>query len=86
MANIKVDKLYINHLQQMLHDITDGEMNTVQGSVGGTVTAIVNELNDPSLAHTLEQNLDNLLFQLRNQMGIAVIATRTMFNEGFNFY
>jgi hypothetical protein len=85
MANIKVDDLYINHLQQMLYNITDGEMNTVQGSEGGTVTAIVNELNDPSLAYTLEQNLDSLLLQLRSQMGIAVVAARTMFNEGFTF-
>ena len=85
MANIKIDELCINHLQQMLHDITDGEINTVQGSEGGTITAIVNELNDASLAHTLEQNLDSLLFQLRNQMGIAVIAARTMFNQGFTF-
>ena len=85
MANIKIDELCINHLQQMLHDITDGEINTVQGSEGGAVTALLTELNDASLAHTLDQNLDNILFHLRNQLGIAVIAARTMFNEGFNF-
>ncbi|QOV21468.1 hypothetical protein [Anabaenopsis elenkinii] len=77
MARITIDDLSPRQVQQMLNEITDGEMNTVEGSQGI-------DINQQSLANNLDQNLDNLIFSLRTQMGVVIVGARTIFNEGFN--
>jgi hypothetical protein len=77
MARITIDDLSPRQVQQMLNEITDGEMNTVEGSQGS-------DINQQSLANNLDQNLDNLIFSLRTQMGVVIVGARTIFNEGFN--
>ncbi len=77
MARITIDDLSPRQVQQMLNEITDGEMNTVEGSQGS-------DINEQSLANNLDENLDNLLFSLRNQMGVVIVDARTIFNQGFN--
>ncbi|MDH6099417.1 hypothetical protein NWP21_11320 [Anabaenopsis sp. FSS-46] len=77
MARITIEDLSLLKVQQILNEITDGEMNRVEGSQGS-------DINEQSLANNLDQNLDNLLFSLRTQMGVVIVGARTMFNEGFN--
>lgn len=77
MARITIDDLSPRRVQQILNEITDGEMNTVEGSQGS-------DINEQSLANNLEENIDNLLFSLRNQMGVVIVGARTIFNQGFN--
>ena len=84
MARIEIDDLYPSNDQELLNEITEGEIQTVKGSEGNTVTAGINEINEQSLGNMLEQNLDNLLFHLRTQMGVAIFGARTQFNQGFN--
>ncbi|MDB9374378.1 hypothetical protein [Nodularia sphaerocarpa] len=88
MARIEIDDLYPSYpsnAQQLLNQITEAEMKTVEGCEGNTVTTI-SDINEQSLANTLDQNLDNLLFQLRNQMGSATVATRSFFNESLSSF
>lgn len=77
MARITIDDLSPCKVEQILNEITDGEMNTVGGSQGS-------DINEQSLANNLDENLDNLLFSLRNQMGVVIVDARTIFNQGFN--
>lgn len=77
MARITIDDLSPRQVQQILNEITDGEMNTVEGSQGS-------DINEQSLTNNLEENIDNLLFSLRNQMGVVIVGARTIFNQGFN--
>lgn len=77
MARITIEDLSPIKVQQILNEITDGEMNRVEGSQGS-------DINEQSLAHNLDENLDNLLFSLRTQMGVVIVGARTIFNEGFN--
>ena len=77
MARITIEDLSPLRVQQILNEITDGEMNTVEGSQGS-------DINEQSLANNLDENLDNLLFSLRNQMGVVIVDARTIFNQGFN--
>jgi hypothetical protein len=77
MARITIDDLSPRQVQQILNEITDGEMNTVEGSQGS-------DINEQSLTNNLEENIDNLLFSLRNQMGVVIVGARNIFNQGFN--
>ncbi|MDB9446858.1 hypothetical protein [Anabaena sp. CS-542/02] len=81
MAKITIDDLSPLKVQQILNEITFGEMNRVEGSQGSAI-------NEQSLANNLDQNLDqnldNFLFSLRTQMGVVIVGARTMFNEGLN--
>ncbi|TVP64408.1 MAG: hypothetical protein EA343_05410 [Nodularia sp. (in: Bacteria)] len=86
MARIKIYDLYPSNDQQLLNEITEEQMKMVEGREGNTVTAGISEMNDQSLGHALEQNLDNLLFHLRNQMGVVIFGARTQFNQGFNSF
>ncbi len=86
MARIEIDDLYPSNHQQLLNEITDREMQTVEGREGNTVSTGINDLNEQSLANTLEQNIDNLLFHLRNQMGVVIFGARNQFNQGFNSF
>ncbi|WP_414551363.1 hypothetical protein [Anabaena sp. CCY 0017] len=86
MARIEIYNLYPSNDQKLFNEITEEEMKTVEGSEGNTVIAGINEINDPSLAHTLDQNLDNLLVHLRTQMGVVIVGARTQFNQGFNSF
>ncbi len=86
MARIEIGELYPSNGQQLIHEITAGEMKIVEGGEGNTATAGISDMNEQSLANTLEQNLDNLLFHLRNQMGVVMFGARTQFNQGFNSF
>ncbi|MDP5337867.1 MAG: hypothetical protein NWQ28_04745 [Nodularia sp. (in: cyanobacteria)] len=86
MARIEIDDLYPSNNQQLLNEITDREMQTVEGREGNTGSTGINDLNEQSLANTLEQNIDNLLVHLRNQMGVVIVSARNQFNQGFNSF
>ncbi|MEA5516629.1 hypothetical protein [Nodularia sp. UHCC 0506] len=86
MARIELDNLYSSNAQQLFQEITEGEMKTVEGSEGSTVTSGINDVNEQSLVNTLDQNIDNLLFHLRTQMGVVILGARNQFNQGFNAF
>ena len=84
MARIEIYNLYPSNDQTLLNEVTEWEMKTVEGSEGNT--AGISEINDPSLSHTLNQNIDNLLVHLRTQMGVVMLGARNQFNQGFNSF
>ncbi|GAX35610.1 hypothetical protein [Nodularia sp. NIES-3585] len=86
MARIEIDDLYPSNNQKLLNEITDREMQTVEGREGNTVTAGISDVNEQSLTHMLEQNIDNLLFHLRSQMGVVILGARNQFNQGFSSF
>ncbi|MBE9197956.1 MULTISPECIES: hypothetical protein [unclassified Nodularia (in: cyanobacteria)] len=84
MARLEIDDLYPSNEQQLLNEITEAEMKTVEGREGNTVTTGISDINEASLANTLDQNLDDFLFDLRSQMGTAIFGSRTLFTEVIN--
>ncbi|KZL49967.1 hypothetical protein PN483_08225 [Nodularia spumigena CS-591/04] len=84
MARIEIYNLYPSNDQQLLNEITEGEIKTVERREGSTVTAGNSDINEQPLGNTVDQNLDNLLYRLRNQMGIVIFGARNQFNQRLN--
>ncbi|MFB2737755.1 hypothetical protein [Umezakia ovalisporum] len=85
MATTKIYDLYPTNTQQLFHEITEREMRQVKARERSIITPIVTDVNEQSLANVLDQNLNNLLFNLRGQMNAALSNARMAVNEEFNF-
>ncbi|MDH6059119.1 hypothetical protein NWP17_01440 [Chrysosporum bergii ANA360D] len=84
MAKTKIYNLYPNNAQQIMNEITDEEMQKVKGSEGTTFTSGISEVNQQSLSNALDQNLNNLIFNLRGRMDAAISGARNLVNQELN--
>ncbi|HYW20175.1 MAG TPA: hypothetical protein VE956_12850 [Nodularia sp. (in: cyanobacteria)] len=86
MARIEIGNLYPIHNQQLLNEITEREIQTVEEHQANTVTAGNSNVNQPSLANMFDQNVDNFLVNLRTQMGVVIFGATDQFDQGLNSF
>ncbi|WP_414530644.1 hypothetical protein [Nodularia chucula] len=86
MATIKIYDLYPIDSQQVLNQITEEQMKILEGRQGIGFMPGINNINNLPLSNRIDNNLDNLIFRLRNQMGTVIFGASNFFNEGLNSF
>ncbi|YAF96627.1 MAG: hypothetical protein AB3A66_02800 [Nodularia sp. CChRGM 3473] len=81
MAKIKITDLYPSNKEQLLNEITNGEMKIIEGGQGSIVSPNTSNINEQSLVDTFDQNLNGFLFSLRSQIDETLSLTRNRVSE-----
>lgn len=85
MANIKIDDLYPIHGAQVMNEITDGVIKSINGGFFSRRPVTMNNPNDESLGDTFALNLDGFLGNLRSQMNSTISTARDQVSNNLDF-
>ena len=83
MANIKIHDLYVIEDNPIIA-VNDDQFHKVEGGEGIISRINASDINQQSILADFNQNLNNLVFNLRNQIGTTISGTRGLVNEELN--
>ena len=83
MANIKIHDLYVIEDNPIIA-VNDDQFQKLEGGEGIISRINASDINQQSVLADFNQNLNNLVFNLRNQIGTTISGTRGLVNEELN--